>query len=155
MKKIVKLTESDLVRLVKRVIKEQTLGDVKNSNSDFDFTSKFPESRQFIGDTFTLFKDMGEKEVFIKNGKIGGTGIYPSHTRPLLMMNIQDYPLGKYEGEPYTFNCSTGVFSSSRSGMKVFNKQMSNKLKSGLCQSNGVINQWNKPPENEKISNKS
>ena len=147
MSKIIRLTEQDLVRLVKKVLQEQ--------ESNFDITGKFPGSREFIGMKFPLFKDMNEKTILYQTAKIGGSGVTPSHTKPLLIMQISDYPLGGYEGEPFTFNCNTGEFKNSRNGMKGYNKKLSEKLLNGMCKSKVAQDQWNKPPEMEKISFKS
>ena len=124
MKKIVRLTESDLVRLVNRVISEQ-----------YDETLK--KELQNIGGNYQpikLFSDKTEKnlvgvtffdEVF-KN-EDGSIHLYPGEIKFIS-------PLGSKSGyKVLLFKCGTQGLLSNGNGKILYNSKLENYLKSKTC----------------------
>lgn len=111
MKKVVRLTESDLVRIVKRVINEETSDTSKLKIEDIDFK----EGKEYF---FTVFNK--DKEVIKKNGipvkvtmsvkSVGG------NSYDLISTDNSEYPQLKpraiytYKNDPFTFPHGIGSF---------------------------------------------
>lgn len=65
MSKIVRLTESELVRLVKRMIKESEEGFERIDDEDFDELSDFPDEKDEVEDYgFDVKDDFGNDDDF-------------------------------------------------------------------------------------------
>ena len=104
MKKIIRLTESDLARIVRRVIKEN-------------------EENEFIGETINLYRNKNERQQdFAYNVKIASVDV-----------NGNDIMVGLDGGTQLTLKCtdSTGAFSMGSAMM--YNRSFYRDLKATYC----------------------
>jgi hypothetical protein len=148
MKKIIRLTESDLMRLVRRVINEQ---DIPSNHIDNDLLKKTTPDESarsifnsiniknnYIGKTVNFYKDK-ENKMFLKTGKIfdvlAGPTTRGPRTRFTVEINFTNQKIVELE-----FNCNY-----SNNGFKeingklnsdVYSNSLSNKLKKDFCMTN-------------------
>jgi hypothetical protein len=120
MKRIVRLTESDLARIVKRVIREQ--------EELFDKS----EMSNLVNKTVNIYSGPSERQnEFVMNAKISAIEYVESGTKPGI--NIVLTSESEYGESDLFFQCGVNNFTYKQKPM--FNKQLMSTIKeSGFCQ---------------------
>lgn len=72
MKRIVRLTERDLTRIVKRVIKENEMGEMMDVSSDSEYYQSRKRPQQVPGDDLSVLISLARKWCENQGYKMGG-----------------------------------------------------------------------------------
>jgi len=134
MKKIIRLTENDLVRLVKRVIREQQTPPTPDDSPSVPTDAMVPNTK-------------GEKIRFYKNeaNTTPYEGIYTMTNKTKTsngaeIIGFYDKPtFGSFDDmkNPLIFDCANNFLKTRPFGFKLYNKNLINDLKQEYCTSGG------------------
>jgi hypothetical protein len=139
MVKIVRLTESDLTRIVEKVINEQSGRQIASALSSPEPESSPAPERPLANKSVLFYMDIQQTKKYAYF-RIGDRGVYPSNKPGVVILNGVGNGGLNVGGRPsgsgnllIEFNCNSSTFRTERNPTPFYNRKLAVHLKGSAC----------------------